>query len=129
MKVNTKVRYGLRAILQIAENYGGEPVPISNIYLSSLQGGAFQTDGLNIVLAKVVNFNPGSALIANNLQGRIVVCGNCDPADTSTSCVPGIMSDVPTDSDNPLYTDTALEEQARAFGPCLAKAIPNSSQR
>jgi Rrf2 family protein len=31
MKVNTKVRYGLRAILQIAENYGGEPVPISVI--------------------------------------------------------------------------------------------------
>jgi Rrf2 family protein len=31
MKVNTKVRYGLRAILQIAEHYGGEPVPISAI--------------------------------------------------------------------------------------------------
>ncbi len=31
MKVNTKVRYGLRAILQIADNYGGEPVPISAI--------------------------------------------------------------------------------------------------
>lgn len=31
MKVNTKVRYGLRAILQIATNYGGEPVPISAI--------------------------------------------------------------------------------------------------
>lgn len=31
MKVNTKVRYGLRAILQIAEQYGGEPVPISAI--------------------------------------------------------------------------------------------------
>jgi len=31
MKVNTKVRYGLRAILQIAESYGGEPVPISAI--------------------------------------------------------------------------------------------------
>ena len=31
MKVNTKVRYGLRAILQIAENYGGDPVPISTI--------------------------------------------------------------------------------------------------
>lgn len=31
MKVNTKVRYGLRAILQIAENYGGDPVPISVI--------------------------------------------------------------------------------------------------
>jgi Rrf2 family transcriptional regulator, cysteine metabolism repressor len=31
MKVNTKVRYGLRAILQIADEYGGEPVPISAI--------------------------------------------------------------------------------------------------
>ncbi len=31
MKVNTKVRYGLRAILQIAGGYGGEPVPISAI--------------------------------------------------------------------------------------------------
>ncbi len=31
MKVNTKVRYGLRAILQIAECYGGDPVPISTI--------------------------------------------------------------------------------------------------
>ncbi len=31
MKVNTKVRYGLRAILQIAEAYGGDPVPISVI--------------------------------------------------------------------------------------------------
>jgi Rrf2 family protein len=31
MKVNTKVRYGLRAILQIAESYGGDPVPISAI--------------------------------------------------------------------------------------------------
>ncbi len=31
MKVNTKVRYGLRAILQIADGYGGEPVPISAI--------------------------------------------------------------------------------------------------
>lgn len=31
MKVNTKVRYGLRAILQIAENYGGDPLPISAI--------------------------------------------------------------------------------------------------
>lgn len=31
MKVNTKVRYGLRAILQIAESYGDEPVPISAI--------------------------------------------------------------------------------------------------
>jgi Rrf2 family protein len=31
MKVNTKVRYGLRAILQIADAYGGDPVPISAI--------------------------------------------------------------------------------------------------
>jgi len=31
MKVNTKVRYGLRAMLQIAAEYGGEPVPISAI--------------------------------------------------------------------------------------------------
>ena len=31
MKVNTKVRYGLRAILQIADSYGGDPVPISAI--------------------------------------------------------------------------------------------------
>ncbi len=31
MKVNTKVRYGLRAILQIAEGYGQDPVPISAI--------------------------------------------------------------------------------------------------
>lgn len=31
MKVNTKVRYGLRAILQIAEGYGKNPVPISAI--------------------------------------------------------------------------------------------------
>ncbi len=31
MKVNTKVRYGLRAILQIADCYGGDPVPISTI--------------------------------------------------------------------------------------------------
>jgi Rrf2 family protein len=31
MKVNTKVRYGLRAILQIADCYGDEPVPISAI--------------------------------------------------------------------------------------------------
>jgi len=31
MKVNTKVRYGLRAILQIAANHGGDPVPISAI--------------------------------------------------------------------------------------------------
>jgi Rrf2 family protein len=31
MKVNTRVRYGLRAILQIAEGYGGDPVPLSRI--------------------------------------------------------------------------------------------------
>ncbi|PID80850.1 hypothetical protein CSA17_01710 [bacterium DOLJORAL78_65_58] len=31
MKVNTKVRYGLRAILQIADSYGDQPVPISAI--------------------------------------------------------------------------------------------------
>ena len=31
MKVNTKVRYGLRAILQISDGYGGEPVSISAI--------------------------------------------------------------------------------------------------
>lgn len=31
MKVNTRVRYGLRSILQIADNYGGDPVPISTI--------------------------------------------------------------------------------------------------
>lgn len=31
MKVNTKVRYGLRAILQIANAYGGDPVPVSVI--------------------------------------------------------------------------------------------------
>jgi Rrf2 family protein len=31
MKVNTKLRYGLRAMLQIAEGYGAEPVPIRAI--------------------------------------------------------------------------------------------------
>jgi Rrf2 family protein len=31
MKINTRVRYGLRAILQIADNYGGDPVPVSAI--------------------------------------------------------------------------------------------------
>ena len=31
MKVNTKVRYGLRAILQIADAHGGGPVPVSAI--------------------------------------------------------------------------------------------------
>jgi len=34
MKVNTKVRYGLRSILQIADNYGGAPVPISAISIT-----------------------------------------------------------------------------------------------
>ncbi len=31
MKVNTRVRYGLRAILRVAEGYGGSPVSISTI--------------------------------------------------------------------------------------------------
>ena len=31
MRVNTRVRYGLRAILQIAEGYGGDPVPLSRV--------------------------------------------------------------------------------------------------
>jgi len=31
MKVNTKVRYGLRAIMQIAQGYGGKPIPVSSI--------------------------------------------------------------------------------------------------
>jgi Rrf2 family protein len=31
MKVNTKVRYGLRAMLRIAEGHGGPPVSISTI--------------------------------------------------------------------------------------------------
>ena len=31
MKINTRVRYGLRAILQIAEQYGQDPVPVSAI--------------------------------------------------------------------------------------------------
>ena len=31
MKVNTRVRYGLRAILRIAEGYGGPPISISTI--------------------------------------------------------------------------------------------------
>ncbi len=34
MKVNTRVRYGLRAIMQIAQGYGGDPVPISAIAAS-----------------------------------------------------------------------------------------------
>ena len=41
MKVNTKVRYGLRAMLQIAENYGGEPVPISAISTSQEISGKY----------------------------------------------------------------------------------------
>jgi Rrf2 family protein len=41
MKVNTKVRYGLRAILQIAENYGGDPVPISSISASQEISGKY----------------------------------------------------------------------------------------
>ncbi len=31
MKITTKVRYGLRALLQIAETYDGNPVPLSAI--------------------------------------------------------------------------------------------------
>lgn len=31
MKINTRVRYGLRAILRIAEGYGGPPVSIATI--------------------------------------------------------------------------------------------------
>lgn len=31
MRVNTKVRYGLRAILQVADAYGRDPVPVSAI--------------------------------------------------------------------------------------------------
>ncbi|MFO7610165.1 MAG: Rrf2 family transcriptional regulator [Candidatus Krumholzibacteriia bacterium] len=31
MKVNTKVRYGLRAILQVADAWGRDPVPVSAI--------------------------------------------------------------------------------------------------
>jgi Rrf2 family protein len=31
MKINTRVRYGLRAILRIADGYGGPPVSISTI--------------------------------------------------------------------------------------------------
>jgi Rrf2 family cysteine metabolism transcriptional repressor len=41
MKVNTKVRYGLRAILQIAQNYGGDPVPISAISQSQEISGKY----------------------------------------------------------------------------------------
>ncbi|MCP4574516.1 MAG: Rrf2 family transcriptional regulator [bacterium] len=31
MKINTRVRYGLRAILQVAAQYGKDPVPVSAI--------------------------------------------------------------------------------------------------
>ena len=31
MKINTRVRYGLRAILRVAEGYGGPPVSIATI--------------------------------------------------------------------------------------------------
>ena len=41
MKVNTKVRYGLRSILQIADSYGGEPVPISAISLTQEISGKY----------------------------------------------------------------------------------------
>ncbi|MCP4292518.1 MAG: Rrf2 family transcriptional regulator [bacterium] len=41
MKVNTKVRYGLRAILQIAEEYGKDPVPISAISQSQEISGKY----------------------------------------------------------------------------------------
>jgi len=41
MKVNTKVRYGLRAILQIAEGYGADPVPISAIAASQEISGKY----------------------------------------------------------------------------------------
>jgi len=41
MKVNTKVRYGLRSILQIADNYGGDPVPISAISLTQEISGKY----------------------------------------------------------------------------------------
>jgi Rrf2 family protein len=41
MKVNTKVRYGLRSILQIADNYGGEPVPVSAISITQEISGKY----------------------------------------------------------------------------------------
>ncbi len=41
MRVTTKVRYGLRAILQIAEGYGGPPVPISAIAHSQEVSGKY----------------------------------------------------------------------------------------
>ncbi len=41
MKINTKVRYGLRAILQIADNYGGAPVPVSAIAQSQEISGKY----------------------------------------------------------------------------------------
>ena len=41
MKINTKVRYGLRAILQIAAGYGGDPVPVSSIAKSQEISGKY----------------------------------------------------------------------------------------
>jgi len=41
MKVNTRVRYGLRAILQIADNHGGDPVPVSAIAQSQEISGKY----------------------------------------------------------------------------------------
>jgi Rrf2 family protein len=41
MKVNTKVRYGLRAMLQIAAGYGADPVPISAIAQSQEISGKY----------------------------------------------------------------------------------------
>jgi Rrf2 family protein len=41
MKINTRVRYGLRAILQIADNYGGDPVPVSAISQSQEISGKY----------------------------------------------------------------------------------------
>ena len=41
MKINTKVRYGLRAILQIAEQYGQGPVPVSAISKSQEISGKY----------------------------------------------------------------------------------------
>jgi len=41
MKINTRVRYGLRAILQVADNYGGDPVPVSAISQSQEISGKY----------------------------------------------------------------------------------------
>ena len=41
MKINTRVRYGLRAILQIADGYGGNPVPVSAIAQSQEISGKY----------------------------------------------------------------------------------------